>query len=188
MVLRFVKGDDSAGKEFPAAATDAQRWLKLPFRAPNSISRAYILALAAMRPRNLTTGSCIDTAVALSRFNKKEFHHVYPRAHLKRQRAPGEHNAIANICMLGAADNLRICDQDPHAYLPRCLAELGQDARDVFASNLLPDPADLDYADASYSDFLVSRSCLIASVVADLCRGSRQFQYREDVRMRSNRL
>ena len=58
--------------------------MNIAFRSNVSRSRAYILALAANKPRNLTNGAYIDPSVALSAYNKKQFHHIHPRAHLKR--------------------------------------------------------------------------------------------------------
>jgi hypothetical protein len=173
LVLEFLNGSEGESKEFVAPSLDPTRWQKLPFRAPNSISRAYVLALAAMRPRNLTTGAMIDTAVALSRYNKKEYHHVYPRAYLKRTKISGEHNAIGNICILTAYENNRVSDEDPNKYLPQCVMDLGPSASDVFRSNVLPDPKQFDYAAADYSRFLQVRSTLVARVVDRLCSGSR---------------
>jgi hypothetical protein len=121
LMLTFLRSEEAECREFSSPASDPDQWQKLPFRASNSISRALILALAAMHPRNLTTGSLIDTTVALSRYNKKEYHHIYPRSYLKKSKTPGEHNAIANICMLVASENLKISDQDPNIYLPRCI-------------------------------------------------------------------
>ena len=149
----------------------ADIWAKLPFRASNSISLAFVLALAAIGPRNVTNGAAIDVQVALSHFNKKEFHHVFPKAHLKRSKTAGEHNAIANICMLAASENKAVSDQDPLLYLPACIQTLGNDAECVFRSNLLPLPSALDYSAASFSDFIAARLVLISSIVDNLCQG-----------------
>ncbi len=56
----------------------------MSFRSNTSRSRAYILALAAKSPRNITNGARIDTDDALSMYNKKQYHHFYPRAYLKK--------------------------------------------------------------------------------------------------------
>ena len=97
LVSDFVGGRDGTAESFGVlpgrpTAVDASA-----FRSNNSTSRAFILALAAKRPRSLVTGAAIDTAQALSKYNKKEFHHIYPTAHLKREKTPGQHNPLANI-------------------------------------------------------------------------------------------
>jgi hypothetical protein len=146
-------------------------WKTVAFRSNNSRSRAFVLALALKKPRNLTNGTSIDVSEALSIYNQKEFHHIYPRAYLKALKAPGEHNAIANFCMLAASENKVISDQDPHTYLPNCIAQLDGDAETVFASNLLPSPKTFDYTKADYPTFQLTRAPMIGQLVTDLCNG-----------------
>ena len=146
-------------------------WKKTPFRATNSISIAYILGLASLHPRNLTNGAHIDVASALSHFNRKEFHHIYPKNYLKAQKIAGEHNALANICMLAASENKLISDRDPREYIPECVAKLGAKADLVFKSNLMPMPSTFDYATHTFSEFIERRSNLIENLVSTLCAG-----------------
>lgn len=148
-----------------------ESWKTLAFRSNNSRSRAFVLALALFKPRNLTNGMTIDVAEALSIFNQKEFHHIHPKAHLKIIEATGEYNAIANICLLSAAENRAISDQDPKVYLPQCIAQLGIEAEVVFASNLLPAPNRFNYATLGYTAFLDARATLIGKFVTELCDG-----------------
>jgi hypothetical protein len=150
----------------PTAAQLAQA----TFRIGNSRTRAFILALAAMRPCNLTNGAQIDTAEALSQFNKKQFHHIHPRAHLKRAGTTEEANSLANICMLAAAENNLISDSEPQEYIPALLKTHG-DGDEVLASNLMPKTTTFDYSKASYAEFLTARSGVLAKFVANLCEG-----------------
>ena len=126
-----------------------------------------------MRPRNLTNGALIDPAQALSSYNKKQFHHVYPRAHLRRLGGCTNDNLLANICMLVTAANNIFSDSDPAKYLPAAVATLGADADEVFRSNMMPIPSSFDYAKATYDQFLDSRIALAASIVQKLCAGDR---------------
>lgn len=143
------------------------------FRSNQSRSRAFVLALATLGPMNITNGIRIDAAEALSIFNQKQFHHIYPQAHLKRKARVDRINSIANICMLAASENNAIGDDDPATYIPECILRLGANASAVFASNALPDPATTDYATLDFDDFLDRRSALIGSVVERLCLGAR---------------
>jgi len=146
-------------------------WESVVFRSNNSRSRAFILTLAQCGPRNLTNGIAIDPAEALSIYNQKQFHHIYPRSHLKKIGASGNHNSMANICMLAASENRLISDDDPHVYLPKCVIDLDSQAKAVFAANLLPDPAGFRYATASFKAFSGARAALIATTVDRLCEG-----------------
>ena len=124
---------DAGGKPSNfGSSPDPSIWESVIFRSNNSRSRAFILTLAMCGPRNPTNGVAVDPAEALSIFNSKQFHHVYPRAHLKAAAAPGNHNSMANICMLAASENRLISDDDPKVYLPKCIVELGDEAEAVF--------------------------------------------------------
>lgn len=142
---------------------------KTAFRSNNSRSRAFILSLARYSPRNLTNGAVIDVSEALSAYNKKQFHHIFPKAFLKRTGASGEHNSLANICMLAASENRAISDENPNTYLAECTARLGKDAAAVFASNIMPRPELFEYETAEYPKFLAARAQLIHERVLALC-------------------
>jgi hypothetical protein len=147
-------------------------WSSVAFRSNASRSRAFILALALRSPKNLTNGVTIDTSEALSFFNKKQYHHVYPRAFLKRHGVPMDDNLLANICMLSAQANNKISDDAPAKYLPAIALALGTGADSVFLSNLLPAPSSFDYANSTYEEFIASRVTLIDDYARNLCNGA----------------
>jgi hypothetical protein len=171
-IHKFVIDDAGKADDF-GPEPRLEIWTSIAFRSNNSRSRAFVLALALSIPRNLTNGIVIDPAEALSIYNQKQFHHVYPRAHLKKTAAVGNHNSMANICILAASENRRISDDDPHLYMPQCISSLGSQATAVFASNLLPDPTSFPYATAPFAEFSAARTELIASMVGKLCAGER---------------
>jgi hypothetical protein len=169
-VYKYVVEGQGSASDFGNPPTEKE-WQTVPFRSNVSRSRAYVLALAARRPRNLTNGSHIDPATALSSYNKKQFHHVLPRGHLRRIHERINDNLLINICMLSASGNNAIRDSDPKTYLPSCAEQLGQNADSVFASNLLPKPAEFAYATGEYGDFLTARAVIVARFVDGLCNG-----------------
>ena len=142
------------------------------FRKNNSRSRAFMLTLAKHNPRNLSNGNTIDTSVALSIYNKKQFHHIFPEEYLRRNRPGMERNYILNFCMLAAAENNTISDSDPRVYLPNLIAELGPAADAVFESNILPPPSSFDYAAAELPDFVDARVDLVHDAIEKLCTGN----------------
>ncbi|MBK1874468.1 DUF262 domain-containing protein [Marinobacter sp. 1-3A] len=144
---------------------------KLAFRSNNSRSRALIILLALKSPRNLTNGALIDPEIALSNYNKKQFHHIYPKAHLKRIKAPGEHNSLANFCMLAASENNTISDDHPNEYLPRLIEELDGEVDRVFDSNYLPSPDNVDYSSLEFPEFLDARARLMLEDINRLASG-----------------
>lgn len=146
----------------------ASEWGKTQFKSNVSRSRAYILALAAASPRNLPNGMVIDVQNALSSYNKKEYHHVFPRAYLKALGVNDGANVLGNIIMLTASSNKKISDNSPSRYIPAIIASLGNESDSVFASNLLPTPSSFDYTKNSYADFLAARGPLLSKHVESL--------------------
>lgn len=170
LIHDFVVNRKGKADQFGAPPT-GDDWEKGVFRSNNSRSRAFVLALALKKPQNLTNGAVIDVADALSAFNQKEFHHIYPRAYLRGIGAPGEHNALANICILAASENKKISASDPKIYIPWCATNLNTQAEAVFASNLLPSPSSFDYSKSDFKQFVDARIALISGHVQDLCDG-----------------
>jgi len=78
----------------------------------------YYLFLRASRPKYLETGEplILDNALALS--NRKDKHHIFPRALLNRKKIKTKwNNSILNICFLAANENQAISDDKPSNYL-----------------------------------------------------------------------
>lgn len=171
IVYDFIVDAKGHATNFGNPPTVAE-WMEIAFRSNVSRSRAFILLLASNHPKNLSNGALIDPAVALSYYNKKQFHHVFPRAYLKRSNTTMNDNLLINICMIAAVGNNTISDSNPNEYLPECGNALGQAADDVFSSNLLPRPSFFDYSRASYEEFLQARAQLVSASVENLCGGS----------------
>ncbi len=170
-VFDFVVNGKGNEHEFGMPPQEKE-WETISFRSNVSRSRAFVLALASRSPRNLTNGAVIDPAVALSSYNKKQFHHIYPRAYLKKaSKSSLDDNLLANICMIAAAGNNAISDKNPNEYLPNLTRVLGVSADAIFASNLLPIPSAFDYSSADYETFLKQRISIIQAFVDSLCSG-----------------
>lgn len=171
-IQRFVVDGDVPAEAY-GAVPDKTTLKGMIFRKNNSRSRAFSLALAKQSPRNLTNGNSIDTAVALSIYNKKQFHHIFPEAFLRKNKPEAERNYVLNFCMLAASENNLISDADPQEYLPQVISELGADAASVFASNLMPSPQDFDYGTASLEAFIEARVEIVQTAIESLCTGLR---------------
>lgn len=170
-VLNFISDGAGSESEFGSPPSLAE-WREVSFRSNASRSRAFLLALALQAPRNLVNGSKIDVEKALSAFNRKEYHHVYPRAFLKRSGEEIDDNLLANICMLSAEANKHISDQMPSSYLPKLISDYDGSADEIFMSNLLPRPSSFDYAAATYAEFVAARAQILLEKAVALCDGS----------------
>lgn len=178
----YVTGDLEAIQQFVLEGTEeaaeaygdvpGERVLKgMVFRKNNSRSRAFTLVLAKAGPRNLTNGNSIDPSDALSVYNKKQFHHIFPEAFLRRLDPSIERSYTLNFCMLAASENNLVADKDPSAYLPELIGELGDSASAVLLSNLMPIAEEFDYSGATLNSFLDARYPLVRDAIQRLCLG-----------------
>lgn len=172
VVLNFVSsGNGAQVSDFGEIPRDAELKASV-FRKNNSRSRAFTLALAKSSPLNLTNASPVDTADALSVYNKKQFHHIFPEAFLRRTNPKVERSYVLNFCMLAASENNLISDDDPKDYLPRLIRDLGSHADEVLRSNLMPDTSAYNYESADLATFIDARLVVVRAKVLELCQGS----------------
>ena len=79
------------------------------------------------------SGKNIDLDKVLQRYNRSEFHHIYPRAFLKGLGNPdSDINVLANFCFLSAAENKSIGRKAPSDYIDDLVA--GPDRAATLAS------------------------------------------------------
>jgi hypothetical protein len=92
------------------------------FSKSNNYARAFLLLLAQRPPLDLTNRSRIDLVRALSQYNRKEYHHIFPQAFLKERTVPSERiSSLCNFCMLSADSNKKISKKSPSVYVPELL-------------------------------------------------------------------
>src|SRR5262249_10982886 len=58
------------------------------FRVGAAATKTFVLLLANNGPRSLVSGKNIDLDKVLQRYNRSEFHHIYPRAFLRELGVP----------------------------------------------------------------------------------------------------
>ncbi len=163
-ISQYIAGNSQI--QFTSIPT-AERISEIQFRRANSQTKAFILLLARNRPKNLTNGAAIDIDEALSSYNKKQYHHINPVAFLGRKGIKNE-NCLSNLCMLSASENNAVSDDDPSAYLPKCIAALGANANDVLASNFLPEISAFNYSNIDYRRFIEARGRILSAELARL--------------------
>jgi hypothetical protein len=173
LAIRVVLGDGvDVQEEFGTAPTPRQL-VRIGWRKNSASSVAFALALGKRKPRNLTNGLLIDTDQALSIYNRHEFHHVFPQAHMRRITGSAESaNRLMNMCILSASENKKISDEDPATYFPPIINSHAQEAARVLKSNLLPLPEMYDYQRADFESFLWARAEVAAGWIRRLCDGT----------------
>ena len=87
------------------------------FNLRNVNAKTFILMLAAQQPMDFTGAGQIALGPVLRECNKKEFHHIYPKAFLESMGVDQKRiNALVNFCFLPRASNNRISGKRPSEY------------------------------------------------------------------------
>ena len=97
------------------------------------------------------------------RGSKLEFHHIFPKARLKKAEmnfAKDEINALGNFCFLTKNTNLKISDRFPEDYFPEVEAAYPG----ALASQWIPQDPNL-WKIENYREFLIERQKLLAAKV-----------------------
>ena len=146
-----------------SSAVDSSQFGKT-WRINSTVAKAAICLLAQLEPKSFLTGAPVDLSDALSAYNAREFHHIYPKAYLASQGIHfHEANVIANICMLTSADNSEIRDADPAEYFPKINAAIRDD---VFQRALIP--KEFRGGAKVYADFVKARAGVLAAKASAL--------------------
>jgi hypothetical protein len=152
-----------AAFDFPQAPLDPGLFLKT-WRINSTAAKAAICLLAQCEPKSFFTGAPVDLDDTLASYNAREFHHIYPKAHLGAQGISfHEANVIANICMLTNSDNNLISDRAPQDYFPEIPAGT---RTDVFDRALVP--VEDRSGTRVYADFVKARASALAAKAAQL--------------------
>lgn len=159
----------SKGLDRFGTAPSKSFFVESQFRKGAAASQAFAALLDAHSPRNITNGATIDVGTALSTYNRKEFHHLFPQKVLK-DRGVGKEliNSLANICILASSENKAISDRLPSEYIREYQTKLGDQFQAVMKSNLIPPAAVNCMLADDFVGFLDARSAFLGQVVKGL--------------------
>ena len=139
---------------------------KLELSKSSSYCRSFLLLLSLNKPLDLTNGQNIEIGNSLSKYNRKEYHHVFPRAFLKNQgKTNKEINNVLNFCFLPANSNKLISDKSPSDYFARIIPV--DNKIQILNSNMLPTESDI-YNNNDYELFKQKRTELILQRIRQL--------------------
>ncbi|HRP90740.1 MAG TPA: DUF262 domain-containing protein [Edaphocola sp.] len=140
--------------------------IETKFSKANSLTRAFLLLMAQHQPTDLIKNTKIDIAQSLSKYNRKQYHHIFPNAFLKKQGFPqGKIFSIANFCFLPADSNKKISKKSPSDYFFNLIPQI--DFNEILETNLIPLTKDL-YQNDNYNDFLDKRAELLINEIDKL--------------------
>jgi hypothetical protein len=160
-VMKLRRGQDSALDDI-AAHVEASFFAENRFNLNTVSSKTLILVLAQEQPRSLVSGGKIDLSVVLSKYNRNEFHHLYPQQYLRsRGVAADDQSPLANMCFINAIDNKILGGAAPSAYKEKVASE---GRADILRRALVPE--DELFAD-DYAAFVAARAAALAQAATD---------------------
>jgi hypothetical protein len=137
------------------------------FSFKNANTKTFILLLANNNPKSFLSGSSVDLDRVLQKYNKTEFHHVYPKAYLKDSGfSESSINCLANLCFLSTSENKKIGRKKPLEYIE--LMPEGDSLNDILNSSFCP----LDTFNDDFKRFLNQRSEFLANFAKKLIQDS----------------
>lgn len=129
------------------------------FSKSSPFTRSFLLLLAQKEPLNLVNGNKIDLGTALSKYNLKEYHHIFPRDYLKKKGIDSIRiNSLCNFCFLPSDSNKIISKKAPSDYMFNILPQ--SEYLNILNSNLMPVKKEI-YSKEQYDEFLKQRAQLI---------------------------
>jgi hypothetical protein len=135
-------------------------WFVTNFRMGSAKTATFVNMLAQYEPLSFISGSIVKLDEVLQKYNKAEFHHIYPKAYLEsvdKEIANVAGGALANFCFLSRTDNNKIRAKAPSDYrslMPDDEATI----RTILNSSLIPE----NIFEDNFKAFIVARTNLLA--------------------------
>jgi len=122
----------------------------------SSLFKTMFLAFRASDAKDWKDGVIISLSHSGMQ-HKLQFHHIFPKALLKKEGITRKADDIANLCFISGRMNRKISDKSPETYLPDIIAKAGTTP---FDAQCIPLNEELRSVDR-YDDFLKERRKLI---------------------------
>lgn len=136
------------------------------FSKGNSLTRAFLLLMAQQTPLDLMKGTKVDLGISLAEFNRKEYHHVFPRAFLANLAFSTQKiNSVVNFCFLPSDSNKKISRKEPSDYFFNLIPS--SEFKTILESNILPVDITI-YSRNDYNIFQEKRAEKIISILDDI--------------------
>jgi hypothetical protein len=145
---------------------DTDYFLKNSLNMGSIATKTFILILAQNKPLNFIQGTNISLERVLSQGNRNEFHHIFPKAYLKRlgdKYKDDQINCLANFSILSRTDNNKIKDNPPSRYRSEMSLE-NQVLQQILATHF----CSVDMFNDNYDSFLTSRAELLLARAEEL--------------------
>jgi len=161
--VQLIAGQAEGLNKYNYTTTEDQL-IRQKFTKNSPLVRAFLLLLAQNTPVDLVNGNNVDLGTALSRYNAKEYHHIFPRAHLKeRQFTQDKINSLCNFCFLTSDSNKKISSKAPADYFVNIVPQ--DKFGTILEANLMPLNREV-YEKNDFEQFLKLRSQLVMQILS----------------------
>ena len=160
-----LRADSSVQPLKSTRSLESSFFIENKFSISNVNSKILVNILSHRGPISFLSGSPVDVRKVLQLANRNEFHHIFPKAYLKRHGvSDAKINSLANICFLSKSDNIKIKDSPPSVY-----SKLSSKDRydEILCSNLIPKK----FGEMKFDEFLFERAKMLsdyANSIADI--------------------
>lgn len=164
--INLLLSNDFSGLDKYQTNINLTQLENLKFSKSNSFVRAFLLLLAQQKPFDLANGNIVDVGNALSQYNRKQYHHIFPRAFLKNLNFTNDQiNRAVNFCILPATSNRLISDKDPSDYFVNIIPQANLNT--ILDSNLIPTDMNI-YNNDDYESFYKERAKIVFAKIKEL--------------------
>ncbi|MEH2242370.1 GmrSD restriction endonuclease domain-containing protein [Nostoc sp.] len=161
-IIKLKNGENNSFGEIDCKI-DRDFFINNRFRFDNVNTKTFILILANNHPKSFLSGSDIDLDKVLQKYNRTEFHHIYPKAFLKGLRFDDSSiNCLAYFCFLNSSENKKIAAKKPSEYIK--MTPKGDILKDILCRALCTS----DTFDDNFNAFLEKRIELLVQFTKKL--------------------
>jgi hypothetical protein len=161
-ISKLKNGEVSKLHDIPVTIRD-DFFVKNNFLISAVNTKVFVLMLAQNQPLNIINGTPIDLGEKLRQCNRKEFHHLMPKAFLLRTNQCQEinENCLANFCFISRADNRQLGGDQPSLYREKITGDI----ETILSSHTCPH----SLFDDNFSLFVNLRTKLLVNKANALC-------------------
>ena len=161
-MLKLRNDEKSKLSEIPVTVR-SDFFLKNKFLISAVHTKVFILMLAQNKPLSIISGTPIGLDDKLRQCNRKEFHHLMPKAFLTQteQCKNFDKNCLANFCFISRADNRQLGGDRPSIYRVKITGNVDE----ILSSHICPH----SIFDDDFEQFVTFRSDTLARQAMKLC-------------------
>ncbi|SCY51604.1 GmrSD restriction endonuclease domain-containing protein [Thiohalorhabdus denitrificans] len=163
-IVEMVKLKEGASSSIDniSVSIDPGFFIRNAFQINSVSTKTFVAMLAQYNPKNFVSGTSVDLSEKLQKYNRKQFHHIMPKAFLlSTGQTDYNPNVLANLCFISAADNREIGKKAPSEYKTNMAGNVDE----ILESHLCPHSLFKD----TFIPFVQERAEILAQKARELC-------------------